>query len=152
MVSLHTSKDLGVGSGKECPIASGRPMLRDLLVCGSWSVKGLTDLKCCELIRHKQEFDLDILCLQETFASNSSVEMENGYLVVLSGTDAGVRCWAGVGFIVLPRCAAAIKSFKQVSDRICCIKLRVCGGVVGIITAYAPHNGRPLDGCFEVVG
>ena len=44
--------------------------MRDVLVCGSWNVKGLSDLKFCEIIRHMQEFDLDILCLQETRAED----------------------------------------------------------------------------------
>ena len=78
-VSPHTSIRLGMGSENLKSIATGRPILRDVLVCGSWNVKGLSDLKFCEIIRHMQEFDLDILCLQETWVSGSSVKIEDGY-------------------------------------------------------------------------
>ena len=74
-----------------------------------------------------QRYDLDVLCLQETWKKESCVKFENGYMVSLSGSDAKERSWAGVGFVVAPRCTRAVQSFKQISDRLAGLKIRVRG-------------------------
>ena len=119
--------------------------LRDALACGTWNVRGFTELKLLELILHMKKKDLDILCIQETRISSTSVYEEQGYLVILSGDDGTARSWAGVGIIISPRCKQRVNSHKQISDRMCSVKLRVQGGCVGIICVYAPHNLKPLD-------
>jgi exonuclease III len=112
-------------------------------VCGTWNVRGLTDLKAIELVLHMNKYNIDILCLQETRAAASIEYVVNGFVFILSGCDREERSWAGVGFIVAPWCKCRIQSYKQVSDRIASLKLKVPGGVAGVITAYAPHNMRP---------
>ena len=124
-------------------------MLQDVLVCCSWNVRGLTDLKVFEIICNLQRYDIDILCIQETHISSTSVREEQGYLIILSGSDTETRSWAGVGIIISPRCRRRIKSYEQVSDRLCSVKLRVKGGVVGLISVYAPHNMRSLEERFR---
>ena len=114
-------------------------------MCGTWNVRGLTDLKAIELVLHMNKYNIDILCLQETRAAASIEYVVNGFVFILSGCDREERSWAGVGFIVAPWCKCRIQSYKQVSDRIASLKLKVPGGVAGVITAYAPHNMRPLD-------
>jgi len=42
-----------------------------------------------------------------------------------------------------------IKAYKQISDRLCSVKVKVRGGTFGIITAYAPHNLKPHDERFQ---
>jgi exonuclease III len=123
--------------------------LCDALVCCSWNVRGLTDLKLFELILHMKRHDIDVLCIQETRKNDVAAFEEQGYLVLLSGSGTVDKTWAGVGIIVAPRCKHRIKSYKQISDRICSLKLKVAGGVLGVISAYAPHNLSPLDERFR---
>ena len=59
--------------------------LQDALVCCSWNVRGLTDLKMIELILHMKRYNIDILCLQETHIVDTDSYEEQGFLVVLSG-------------------------------------------------------------------
>jgi hypothetical protein len=124
------------------------PTLCDALVICTWNVRGLTDLKLYELILHMTTYDIDVLCIQETHISSSAVRYERGYTVILSGSDEDSRSWAGVGIIVAPRCRHRIKSYKQISDRLCSLKLKVDGGILGLISAYAPHNLHVLSARF----
>jgi hypothetical protein len=119
--------------------------LHDALVVCSWNVRGLTDLKMFELILHMKRYDIDILCIQETHKNTVAAYEEQGHLVLLSGNGTDSRSWAGVGIIVAPRCKYWIKSYKQISDRLCSLSLKVRGGILGIVSAYAPHNLKPLD-------
>ena len=123
--------------------------LHDALVVCSWNVRGLTDLKLFELILHMKKYDIDILCVQETHSNIVSVEDEQGFLVLLSGSGTDQRSWAGVGIIVAPRCRHRIKSYKQISDRLCSLQIKVDGGVLGIFSAYAPHNLHDLADRFR---
>ena len=82
--------------------------------------------------------------MQETWINRTEVLEEKGFFMILSGSGDVERSWAGVGFIVAPWCRRRMKSYKQVNDRIAYVKLKVLGGVVGILTAYAPHNLKPL--------
>ena len=51
--------------------------------------------------------------------------------------------------VVAPWCGGKIQAHRQISDRLAYIKLRVIGGTLGIITAYAPHNMKPLPERFN---
>ena len=125
------------------------PSLCDALVICTWNVRCLTDLKLFELVLHMKRYDIDILCIQETHLSNSEVKDEQGYTVILSGADVDSRSWAGVGFIIAPRCRHMVKSYKQVSDRLCTLRMKVVGGILGLVTAYAPHNLHSLPDRFQ---
>ena len=118
------------------------------MIC-SWNVRGLTDLKTFELILHMKRHDIDILCIQETHKNSITAYEEQGYLVLLSGCGSDCRSWAGVGIIMAPRCKHWIKSYKQISDRLCSLNLKIRGGVLGIFSAYAPHNLKPLAERFQ---
>ena len=50
-----------------------------------------------------------------------------------------------MGFIIAPNVWHAIVGFMQSSNRLACLKLRVSGGQVAIISAYAPHSGHSFD-------
>ena len=102
-----------------------------------------------ELILHMKIHEIDVLCIQETWNNSISTYVEQGYVVVLSGSGSDYRSWAGVGFIISPRCRHRIQSYKQISDRLCSLRLKVRGGVLGVISAYAPHNLKPLPERFH---
>ena len=122
---------------------------QSVLTYGTWNVQGLTELKLIEIILSMKRYNIDILCLQETRSVKASVYTEQGHLVITSGTDDGARCWSGVAFVIAPHCKWRIKSYCQVSDRLAYVRLRVPGGILGLITAYAPHNLKSLAERFD---
>ena len=91
------------------------------------------------------QHNISILCLQETWARKAEYFADDVFKVVLSGKDASGRTWSGVGFAVAPWCSRSIARFLQYSDRLASLKMKINGGKIGIITAYAPHNLRPYD-------
>ena len=74
----------------------------------------------------------------------SETFINDGFLIILSGADSEERSCAGVGYIIAPWCRRRVKTYRQVSDRLAYLKVEVAGGVAGIITAYTPHNLKPL--------
>jgi len=71
-----------------------------------------------------------------------------GYLVILSGgqplTD-GEREYAGVGFIISPDLRKSVMSYMQHSSRLAVLKLKVSGGSMAILCAYAPPGTKPRE-------
>ena len=91
---------------------------------------------------------IPILCIQETHVATSERYITFGnYLVIVSGHDKDEREYAGVGFIIAPHIVPSILGAICFSKRIACLKLRVPGGIAGIFSVYAPHNGHPLRVC-----
>ena len=87
-----------------------------------------------------------VLCLQETRIPWFGTQIEdNGYTLITAGHDKDERSFAGVGFLIAPWLTQSVFSFKPVSDRLCCLKLRARGGKAAIICAYAPHNGHEYN-------
>ena len=118
--------------------------ISDSFVCFTWNIRGLTDLKLFELIMHMKQYDIDILCIQETHRNDTCIYEELGFVIILSGTGEDVRTWSGVGFIVAPWCKHKVKSYKQISERMCSLRMKVRGGILAIFPVYAPHNLKPL--------
>ena len=108
-------------------------------------MRGLTELKLQELLIHMRYCDIDILCIQETWTKSAEVYEEQGFLIILSGSELHCRTFTGVGFIFSPRIRKHIHSYKQVTDRLAFVNIFLQGGVLSIFSAYAPHNQRPLD-------
>ena len=85
---------------------------------------------------------MGILCLQETHKPKSDYWVsEEGYVIILSGGPEGVRENAGVGFMIAPWMRKSVVSFCQASPRMACLKIRIQGGKMNILSAYAPHTG-----------
>ena len=109
---------------------------------GSWNVEGLTDIKLEQLCSIMRTRALGLLCLQETRVSYSGSRiLDNGYIVITAAQDDEKKTYAGVGFLLAPWMKKSVFSFKPISERICCIKLRVRGGKAAIFNTYAPHGG-----------
>ena len=110
---------------------------------GTWNVEGLTDAKLEHLQLVMSDRRLHILCIQETHLPGAdSYVTDSGFLVILSGGPSGCREYAGVGFVVSPWARRNVISFSEHSDRIAWLRLRVQGGKVPIVCAYAPQGGR----------
>ena len=87
---------------------------------------------------------LGLICIQETHRLNSDYFItEEGFFVILSGSAGTDAEHAGVGFIVAPCLRCAVVSFRQENNRMAALKLRVPGGKVVFVSAYAPHSGKP---------
>ena len=140
MVSPQASRLGEFVAGSRAGILTGTT-----LSCGTWNVRGLTELKLHELILHMKYNNIDILCIQETWTKKAAVYVEHGFEVILSGSELEGRTFTGVGFILAPHVRRRIRSYKQINDRVAVINVSVEGGVVAIFSAYAPHNLRPLD-------
>ena len=48
-------------------------------------------------------------------------------------------------FLGMPFACKAVIGFLQQSNRLCCLKLRVPGGKLAVISAYAPHSGYTFN-------
>ena len=111
----------------------------------SWNVQGLSEVKIQQLIRIMQARGIGLLCMQEVRRPDSDYFVEDGFLIIQSGSSGGEREWAGVGFIVAPWLRRSVTGFLQKSNRLCSIKLKTTSGKLSVICAYAPHNARPHD-------
>ena len=111
----------------------------------TWNVEGITDAKLVTLQKYMMDYNIDILCIQETHLPLSDVYTTSfGFLVVLSGGNESPE-WAGVGFIVSKKMRNHILSFSQNTSRYASIKFQCSGGSFAIVNAYAPHNGHPME-------
>ena len=147
MHGIHASEQTSrsTGHNRFIHMDEVKPFGSNFLV-GSWNVEGLSDVKLFELILIMKEYNIGILSIQETRVSQSPYYYtDEGFLVVLSGSSKVGKEWAGVGFIIAPWLAHAVVGFLQLSNRLCCLKLRVQGGTAAFISAYAPHSGYSFD-------
>ena len=55
------------------------------------------------------------------------------------------RSYAGVGFLVAPWAIKSIISFRGINDRLASLRVKQSGGVLTILSVYAPHNGHKLE-------
>ena len=92
-----------------------------------------------------RKYRIDILCLQETRAPKAEYYTDNGFFIILSGSEEVKRSFAGVGFVVAPWCKHRVCGFLQFSDRMASLRVRGGEGQVAFICAYAPHNLKPYD-------
>ena len=70
------------------------------------------------------QYCIDVLCLQETRASQAEYYTYRGYRVILSGAEGTGRQWAGVGVIVSPRFSRNTIGFLQYSDRLASLTMK----------------------------
>ena len=116
------------------------------LSVATWNVEGLTDIKLHEVKTFMLRYSISITCMQETRVSQSPYySTEDGFFVICSGSGTKGREYAGVVFLVAPWVKASIFGFLQHSSRLACLKLRVPGGKMAVISAYAPHSGHSFD-------
>ena len=86
----------------------------------SWNIEGFTTEKLITLEQYMISQNIDIICMQETHKPNADYYItEAGFLVILSGGDAGQREFAGVGFLISPLLRRSVIGFRQLSSRLC---------------------------------
>ena len=84
-----------------------------------------------------------IMCIQETHVRELTVFDESGCLVILSGSTETNTApfYAGVGFIIAFVAILFVIGYRLVSDRLAKLRMKVQGGVLTLITPYAPQSG-----------
>ena len=116
------------------------------LIIATWNVEGLTESKLVQLVATMERRNIDILCIQETREVGSAYRyVYNGFMYINSGASEGDRSFAGVGFLLSPSMQQSVISFRQISDRVCTLKLKTLGGKLMLINTYAPHGGYDFD-------
>ena len=63
--------------------------------------------------------------------------------MILSGEPEGKEgvSHTGVGFVIAPWAVRSVMGFHIINDRIAALKLRMVGGKLRLLSAYAPHSG-----------
>ena len=101
MFSFLASTGVGLATPSLGEVRNGRlrPAARELLTA-SWNIEGLTDEKVVAIQRYMAQSGVGVMCIQEThrLKSDNYVTID-GYLVVLSGSAAGVRERADITII-----------------------------------------------------
>ena len=109
----------------------------------TWNVEGIHDEKLICLTRTMQSHNIHVPCMTEAHIEYSfQLRTDDGFFVIYSGNNSEAPSHSGVGFIVAPSVVSSVVGCRPTSNRICSLKLRVTHGVIGIICAYAPHNGH----------
>ena len=115
----------------------------------TWNVEGMgkDSVKFAELRLFMTKHGIGILCLQETHLFGAHLVEEDGFSVFLSGAcvDHVGQSYAGVGFMVAPWAMRAVVSFRAINERLAALRVKVSGGVLNIVTAYAPHDGHDFE-------
>ena len=124
-----------------------RPVELDRIA--SWNIEGMagdSKVKFAELRVFMKQEGIIILCIQETHVVHIDCYIEDGFTIFLSGAGEDVsKSYAGVGFIVAPWAIKAVVQFSVISDRLANLRVKVTGGVLNLLTMYAPHDGYTFD-------
>uniref|UniRef100_A0A8C6LI15 Endonuclease/exonuclease/phosphatase domain-containing protein n=1 Tax=Nothobranchius furzeri TaxID=105023 RepID=A0A8C6LI15_NOTFU len=133
------------------------PQLQKLAL-GTWNVAFLVG-KEPELVCEVERFRLDIVGLTSTQGSGSGTSfLERGWTFYHSGVAPTERRRAGVDILVAPHLGACTLGFTPVNERVASLRLRVGGGVLTVVCAYAPNYSsdyppflETLEGVLESV-
>ena len=110
----------------------------------TWNVEGLgaDNCKLSEIFYHMTQHNIAVLAIQETHVKGMHHFYQDGFLVILSGeaVEKAGRSFSGVGFVVASWALSSIVGFRLISDRLVSLKLRVVGGLLRVLSAYAPHS------------
>ena len=113
----------------------GGPLIcnKDPLCICTWNVEGLSDVKLHELERIMDYLGIHIMCIQETHIAGADLYLSDaGSLIILSGGVPGEREHAGVGFIISALARAFVIGYKEHTNRLASLRIRISGGQLGI--------------------
>lgn len=111
----------------------------NILTAATWNVRTLVDLdRLEEVIQDMENLKIGILGLSEMRWKGSGDSMSvQGYKIIYSGGDKHEK---GVGFIIGPEKARAVKGYWAISDRIILVKIRATPVDINFIQVYAPTS------------
>ena len=112
---------------------------------GTWNIRTLNaDSKPEQLIQCLADYKVDICCLSEVRWPGTGSKKINGWQIVFSGRDDGLKR-QGVGIAVSPRAAAAICDTCAVSEGVILLKCQLRKHILAVISAYSPTLDYPED-------
>ncbi len=108
---------------------------------------GPDNAKLPEILWHMARHNIAVLCLQETHTQGSQYYYSDGFLIILSGGTghAGSKLYSGVGLVIAPWAVKAVIGSKLINNRLAVLRLKVSGGMLNVVSAYAPHSGYPCE-------
>ena len=117
----------------------------DELRIGSLSVRGMKEFaKREQIIQEMIEGNLDIMCIQETKLSNSTVEERKGHTFVFSSDSNNNREHHGVGTCYNNKAEKYRNNYKLIDSHIMTIETNMHGNPMVIAsTSYIPHDQTP---------
>ena len=92
-----------------------------------------------EMIKGK----LDIMCIQETKLSNSTVEKRKGHILVFSSDSNNNREHHGVGICYSNKIEKFRNNYKQIDSHIMTIGTNMHGNPMVTASIYIPHDQTP---------
>ena len=112
-----------------------------------------------ELADMMEQWNVDILCLQETkWKGSKARNIGGGCKLFYNGADGRKN---GIGIVMREELAEGVLEVKRVSDRLMAMKLDIKGSILNIVSAYAPlvnnsmeeknHFWEDLDGLIESI-
>jgi len=112
---------------------------------GTWNIRTLNKPGALQYTLNAiQNYNIDILCLQEVRWPGEGIIKKNDKTIFYSGNRNG-KCENGVGFVINETTLPHVKTFQALSERICYI--RVTGHIfdIVIINCYAPTEEKGED-------
>lgn len=113
----------------------------NVMKIGTWNIRSIQG-KERELEEEFERAKLDILAINETKKKGKgSIKLENGNVLIFSGTEKKKRASAGVGCIIHKKLETKIEKWKAITERILKITLKnINNEYKTIIIVYAPNE------------
>ena len=96
-----------------------------------------------ELADMMEQWNVDILCLQETWWKGSKARNIGGGCKLFCNGANGRK--NGIGIVVREELAESVLEVKRVSDSLMAMKLEVKGSILNIVSAYAPQVNNSME-------
>ena len=87
--------------------------------------------------------NLDIMCIQETKVSNSTVEQIKGHTFVCSSDSNNNREHHGVGICYNNKIEKYRNNYKHIDSHIMTIEINMHGNPMAVASTYIPHDQTP---------
>ncbi|KAJ4426091.1 hypothetical protein ANN_26900 [Periplaneta americana] len=114
------------------------------LACGTWNVQGISG-KLVEVVKEIDSLEMDIVILNETKKKGKGQELIGNYIHFWSGVPKSERAKSGVAVLIKKKWKSGIIDWKEISDRIIHITIRIYESMVDVIGVYAPNNDASCD-------
>lgn len=129
-----------------------RKATKEEINIATWNLQGIFEEGAVKnLISEAKRYNIDIMMLQETHLKDSTITEIEGYILFNSGSD--IRRY-GTGFLVKENLKEAIRKFRPLTDRLCCIQLRAEKKNISLVNIHAPteeKDDEEKDEYYEVL-
>ncbi|XP_026459826.1 craniofacial development protein 2-like [Papaver somniferum] len=150
--SGRKSRDLErpVGSSRRVAGGTTKQVGSTKVRIGTWNAGSLKG-RMTELATKAKEYQLNILCVQETkfvckdarvIPLNRAGAREDSYKLWLNGESTSRN---GVGIYVDQALKKGVFDVQRAGDRLIMVKILLGGTILNVITAYAPQERSPKD-------